>query len=141
MLAALGSCGDDGDSIDITGDAGATANLDTACPRRTHSCRDIVNPQGLALEATFREYKESVVANASPQDGFSSCQGCHMRAKAYDEVAAEVVPGVGSRKVHWHLFAAVDVPLTSDMPHQDVLRTSSAPMVRRRICSGKPPRS
>ncbi len=72
------------------------------------SCHDIVTPNGVHLERTFEEYKDSVFATPA---GFDSCVGCHMSGRA--GVAADdpdrMVP---LRRVHEHLFAGVDIALT-----------------------------
>jgi hypothetical protein len=46
-----------------------------------------------------------------------------MKPKQAEERAANF-PGTRTRETHWHHFPAVDVSLTDDMPHQDILRTS-----------------
>jgi hypothetical protein len=85
------------------------------------TCHDIKVPSGTSIERTFQEYSMSV--SSKPGAGkFNSCQDCHMKKKPMLEPAA-MVEGVGNRRVHSHLFPAVDVALTPDMPNQDVLRS------------------
>jgi hypothetical protein len=87
------------------------------------TCHDIKTPSGVSIERTFQEYLMSV--SSKPGAGkFNSCQDCHMKKKPLDEPAAEMVQGVGNRKVHSHLFPAVDIALTPDLPNQDALRTA-----------------
>lgn len=69
------------------------------------SCHDIVTPQGLHLERTFKEWKETVFSSAS---GGLSCSQCHMQGR--DGFAADV-EGAPSRRVHEHTFAGVDIAL------------------------------
>ena len=88
------------------------------------ACHDIVNPLGLQLENTFREYAESAQANTDDPGSFDSCQSCHMRIRHRSTPAAPGFEGAHSRQVTWHLFPAVDVSLTPDMPHQDALRSA-----------------
>ncbi|HKP60054.1 MAG TPA: multiheme c-type cytochrome [Polyangiales bacterium] len=86
------------------------------------TCHDIVVPNGTHIERTLAEYLESV--NAKPGDGFNSCNDCHMKRKRIQEPAAPGYPGVAARDVHSHLWPAVDVALTPDMPNQDALRSA-----------------
>jgi nitrate/TMAO reductase-like tetraheme cytochrome c subunit len=89
------------------------------------SCHDIENPLGYALENTFSEYQKSIQATAKPGNGFLTCQSCHMKGKRKMEPAAPGFDGgPPSRETHWHHFPAVDVALTPDFPHQDILRES-----------------
>jgi hypothetical protein len=91
------------------------------------SCHDIETPPPLsfALENTFSEYQQSVQATAPQGSGFLTCQGCHMRGKRKMQPAAPGFEGrPPSREVHFHHFPAVDVALTPDAPHQDILRES-----------------
>jgi hypothetical protein len=86
------------------------------------TCHDIQAPSGVNIERTFEEYMMSV--SAMPGAGrFNSCQDCHMKKKPLQEKAAEV-DGVGIRTVHSHLFPAVDVAITPDMPNQAALRAA-----------------
>jgi len=78
-------------------------------------CHDIKTPKGVHLERTFAEYKGSVFATSPAKGGGrETCNGCHMLGTP--GVAADV-DGVGSRRVHEHLFPGVDVPL-DDFPHR-----------------------
>jgi hypothetical protein len=86
------------------------------------SCHDIKAPSGQLIERTFDEYMMSVSSKPGP-GAFNSCQDCHMKGKSKDEKAAEV-SGVPTRQVHSHLFAAIDVALTPDLPHQDAMRAA-----------------
>src|SRR5262245_53503946 len=86
------------------------------------TCHDIVTPIGTHIERTLAEYLESV--NSKPGDGFNSCNDCHMKRKRNQEPAAPGYPGVAARDVHSHLWPAVDVALTPDMPNQDALRSA-----------------
>jgi len=87
------------------------------------SCHDIRTPDNFHLERTYDEWQMSVQAKSGY--GFLTCQGCHMKPKGDDEKVAPGFQGFTSaRKVHWHHFPAVDVALTPDMPHQDILRSS-----------------
>jgi hypothetical protein len=87
------------------------------------TCHDLTTPAGVHLERTLEEYLNSV--QAKPVVGnFSSCQDCHMRRHKRDELAAPGYPGVTARKTHSHLFPAVDLALTNDMPNQQALRAA-----------------
>jgi hypothetical protein len=86
------------------------------------TCHDIQTPAGIMIERTFSEYMQSV--SSQPGAGsFNSCQDCHMKKKPLREPAA-MVKGVGNRTVHSHLFPAVDVALTPDLPNQAELRAA-----------------
>lgn len=75
------------------------------------SCHDIVNHNGVHLERTFAEWKDSVFSAPTPAEGFLSCNQCHM--SSYDGVAAvDPEVRVGQRLVHEHLWPSVDVALT-----------------------------
>jgi hypothetical protein len=81
----------------------------------------VVTPKGVHLERTYAEYLETGFAKAEPQQGFDSCQGCHMDTTLPPQPIA-VVQGMElpDRLLHEHLWAAVDVALTDDFPDQDV---------------------
>jgi hypothetical protein len=83
------------------------------------SCHDIVTPAGVHLERTFAEYKRSLVSQLPEDNGFETCQSCHMVGR--DGVAA-VDPDteVPRRRVFEHLWPAVDVALT-DFPHREAM--------------------
>jgi hypothetical protein len=86
------------------------------------SCHDIQTPQGVHLERTFAEYKDSLFARSdlTLATGFDTCQGCHMNG--YRGVAA-TVRGVmvKEREVHEHLWPAVDQALT-DFPEASIMK-------------------
>ena len=71
------------------------------------SCHDIVTPQGVHLERTFAEWRESIFA----QDTVFrlSCGNCHTRGR--DGQAADV-DGVPVRRLHDHRMAGVDIAIT-----------------------------
>ncbi len=66
------------------------------------SCHDIVTPNGVHMERSFFEWKQTQYAAASP------CGSCHM--PAFDGPAASVA-NAPKRRVHSHLFAGVDLAL------------------------------
>jgi hypothetical protein len=83
------------------------------------TCHDIVTrPNGVHLERTLKEYRDSVF---SKPDGFDSCQGCHMDGRRKGVVA--VFEGVPLRSIHEHLWPAVDVALT-DFPNREAMRAA-----------------
>ena len=71
------------------------------------ACHDILLPNGVHLERTFAEWRDSIFGQDGP--GHLSCSGCHMTGR--DGVVADV-EGVPLRRVHEHTFAGVDVALT-----------------------------
>jgi hypothetical protein len=72
------------------------------------SCHDIVTDQGVHLERTYHEWKESLFASES--SGHLTCAECHMNGR--NGLAADA-PGVGIRRVHDHSMPGVDIALTS----------------------------
>jgi hypothetical protein len=86
------------------------------------ACHDIQVAPDVKIERTFEEWTKSVSSRRVP-GSFNSCQGCHMKRKGALEPAANV-PGVPSREVHSHLFAAIDLALTPDLPNQDAMRAA-----------------
>ena len=83
------------------------------------SCHDVVTPLGTHIERTLEEWKGQVTATQAI--GFQSCQSCHMRGRdglAAQDPNADVV----DRTIHGHLFAAVDVSLTPELPDQEIQR-------------------
>ncbi len=79
------------------------------------SCHDVVTPNGVHLERTFLEYKDSLFSKHGP--GFETCSGCHMPGRK-GQVAQG---GKSDRIVHEHLFPGVDVALT-DFPDREAQR-------------------
>ena len=83
-----------------------TANNSEMCG----SCHDIVLPNGVAIERTFKEWKEGVFAKP---DSKLTCSACHM--KPTDGVIADREGlSVVSRPLgfHEHTFPAIDQALT-----------------------------
>jgi hypothetical protein len=80
------------------------------------SCHDIVTTLGAPIERTYQEWQRSLYA-AAPID--LSCGKCHMDGR--DAVAAQV-QGAKTRKVHSHVFPAVDTALTP-FPDPDLLQS------------------
>lgn len=78
--------------------------------RMCGACHDIVNGHGVHLERTFAEYEASIFGAYDDEASFNSCTFCHMDER--DDFAAVGRSLPGDRKVHSHLFAGVDVPLT-----------------------------
>jgi hypothetical protein len=79
--------------------------------RMCGACHDIVNDSDVHLERTFEEYEASIFG-AYDKPSFASCIGCHMDSRT-DVAAVDAESDVGLRTVHSHLFAGVDVALTS----------------------------
>jgi hypothetical protein len=75
------------------------------------TCHDVVTGHGAQLERTFSEWQASVFAQ-SP--GGETCGECHMAQSTSPQPVANT-PGLPSRRLHSHTFAAVDVALT-DFP-------------------------
>jgi hypothetical protein len=71
------------------------------------ACHDIVNGHDTHLERTFAEWQGSVFAQ--PQVG-NSCGQCHMDQSLQLEIAG-AGPGAMPRRIHSHLFPAVDQPI------------------------------
>jgi hypothetical protein len=71
------------------------------------------------LERTHLEYTQTPFG--TPGGSFQSCQSCHMRPLPYEAPIA-VMPGkqLPDRKLHSHLWPAVDVALDATFPDQDV---------------------
>jgi hypothetical protein len=79
--------------------------------RMCGACHDIVNDKDVHLERTFEEYEASIFG-AYDEPSFASCISCHMDSRM-DLAAVDADSNVGLRSVHSHLFAGVDVALTS----------------------------
>lgn len=89
------------------------------------ACHDIVTPDGVHLERTYKEYLESAFSKAPPGQGFDTCQGCHMDPSPEPMHIAQV-PGLDlpRRYMHEHLWPGVDVALTDDFPDQEAQRVA-----------------
>lgn len=72
------------------------------------SCHDVVLDNGIHLEATYLEWRESVYADSEEGIGLS-CGSCHMRSSE-GQVAA--LPGAPVRRIHDHSMPGVDIALT-----------------------------
>ena len=81
------------------------------------SCHDVMTPNGVHLERTFKEYQESLFAQPGP--GFDTCSGCHMPGRP-----GAVVTKGPERTVHEHLWPGVDVALT-DFPDRAAHRRAT----------------
>jgi len=86
------------------------------------SCHDVVTPNGVHMERTFEEYKESLFAQSGP--GFDTCSGCHMPGRP-GRAAETSDANTPMRTVHEHLWPAVDVALT-DFPDREAQRLAVA---------------
>ena len=87
---------------------GATSDSANACG----SCHDIQNLQGAHVERTFAEWTATTL---SETPGGQSCAECHMLAS--DGAVSTTTP-MKIRRVHSHLFAAVDLAV-GDFPAAD----------------------
>jgi hypothetical protein len=88
------------------------------------SCHDIVTPNGVHLERTFKEWSDSFYAAAVPgtaqPDPSTSlrCGNCHMGPASPGPIAD--APGVrGDRLFHPHAMAGIDVAVT-DFPDDEL---------------------
>ena len=72
-------------------------------------CHDVINTRNVQVEATYTEWQKSIY----PARGIP-CQVCHMK---WDSGTAAIGSNV-KRRVHSHVMAGVDVPLT-DFPGRD----------------------
>lgn len=92
-----------------------SALLDSRSPesnRLCGGCHDIVNDNGVHLERTFAEYKESIFS----EDGtiaFVTCSGCHMPTRPGFAALDQTGGPVASRLVHSHLWPGVDIAVTA----------------------------
>lgn len=82
-------------------------------PTMCGSCHDIDLPDGVHVERTFAEWKQSLFATETGQ----TCGSCHMQPSAGLRPIANT-PGVFARSYHSHAFAGVDRALTS-FPNKD----------------------
>jgi hypothetical protein len=80
---------------------GATVNSANACG----SCHDIVNLQNAHVERTFAEWSATQLSETA---GGQSCAQCHMVASSG---AVSTTTPDKIRRVHDHLFPAVDLPV------------------------------
>lgn len=76
------------------------------------SCHDLVNPNGVHLERTFREWTESVFGMGGTSQ--LTCGNCHMRGSDGPAVNAEGAP---IRRLHDHSMPGVDIAIT-DFPER-----------------------
>ncbi len=81
------------------------------------SCHDIVLDNGVELERTYKEWKETLFSNEVVEQQLT-CGGCHMDGR---EGLAANAPGVFLRRVHSHAMPGVDVALT-DFPERATQR-------------------
>ena len=72
------------------------------------SCHDIVNPLGVHIEQTYKEWKESLFSDPTNRDR-STCNRCHMPGRT--DVVANY-EGVSLRRHHDHSMPGVDIALT-----------------------------
>ena len=72
------------------------------------SCHDIVTPNGIHIERTFVEWKDSVYAEENAED-LQTCGSCHMGAQ---NGRASNLPGSPPRVVHAHAMPGIDTALT-----------------------------
>ncbi|MEE9383782.1 MAG: multiheme c-type cytochrome [Nannocystaceae bacterium] len=83
------------------------------------ACHDIVTPQGVHLERTFAEWKNSFYAAPSPDDPHQPafyglmCSSCHMQRELNLGPIAEFEGVPGGRGIHDHRFAGVDTVMTA----------------------------
>jgi hypothetical protein len=75
------------------------------------SCHDVVTPNGVALERTFKEWKETIFGQTEDPAVKLTCSSCHM--EPFDGTIADA-PNVVSRPSgrHEHTMASVDQALT-----------------------------
>ena len=83
------------------------------------ACHDIVTKNGLHLERTYLEWKESMFGNGAIQQ--LTCGNCHMDETINTPIANYA--GVPNRKLHNHRFPAFDVALT-EFPFMDDQRAA-----------------
>jgi hypothetical protein len=90
--------------------------------RMCGGCHDIVTPNGVELERTFREYRHGIFSKSATGEppAFDSCVGCHMSGEAGFAAGGTGPP---PRVVHKHFWPGVDVALT-DFPHRDAMRSA-----------------
>ena len=85
-------------------------------------CHDLVLPNGVHLERTFKEFREGLFSKSAtgqpPQ--FATCVSCHM---PFSAGAAAEVPGAPERMLHEHLWPGIDLPLI-DFPNSAALRSA-----------------
>src|SRR5262249_3487868 len=65
------------------------------------ACHDVVNPNGVAIERTYDEWKNHTVFSQSP--GGDTCGQCHMH-QSNTQVPVAQAPGVSPRFYHGHDF-------------------------------------
>lgn len=81
------------------------------------SCHDVVTPRNVALERTYREWRQSLYAQPGRTTQLT-CGQCHMPGS---DAPASSEAGSPIRRVHDHSMPAVDVALT-DFPERDAQR-------------------
>lgn len=86
------------------------------------SCHDIVLPNGVHLERTFKEYRDGLFSKSATgkPPSFGTCIGCHMPGT---RAAVADVPGAPERVRHEHLWPGIDLPLV-DAPNSAALRSA-----------------
>lgn len=80
------------------------------------SCHDVVNHNGVHLERTFLEWKETLFSHEGVTQ--LTCGNCHMRGKDGPAFAS---PNAPTRRVHDHSMVGVDLAL-SPFPEADEQR-------------------
>jgi nitrate/TMAO reductase-like tetraheme cytochrome c subunit len=89
------------------------------------SCHDVVMPNGVALERTFKEWKATIFAQHDPTHDLPlTCSGCHMKS----EPSAEKIAATGKARpgaFHEHLWPAID-EATTPFPGVDLVAAGIA---------------
>jgi hypothetical protein len=85
-------------------------------------CHDLVLPNGVHLERTFKEYRDGLFSKSATGNppSFGTCIGCHMPGS---RMAVADVPGAPERVMHEHLWPGIDLPLI-DAPNSAALRSA-----------------
>jgi len=75
------------------------------------ACHDVITPNGVHLERTFLEWKETIFGSSEDPSVKLTCSTCHM--EPFDDTIADA-PGVGLRPFgrHDHKMASIDLALT-----------------------------
>jgi hypothetical protein len=98
------------------------------------ACHDIVMPNGVHLERTFAEWKESFF-NRGRDKGGLTCGNCHMPGT--DGVQIADVPEARPRTHHEHAFPGLDVAVT-EWPEKEfqleAIRRDLEPAILPKLC-------
>ncbi len=95
--------------------------------RMCGSCHDVVMPNGVALERTYKEWQTTIFAKHDPDHDLPlTCSGCHMKSDPSNAMIATAATAKSRpNSFHEHVWPAVDEAMTP-FPGTDVVAAGIA---------------